>query len=82
MNDAERRIRIAINRCSTAFAKWWCDSGRYLRVVRMITGGTAAPTSRPARLSSLPAVSAAEMAARKAAIDALLAARAPEDPGH
>jgi hypothetical protein len=42
MNRVERRVRNMINPYSTAFARWWCHSGRYMGLPRMITGGKAA----------------------------------------
>jgi len=42
MNRVERRVRNMINPYSTAFARWWCHSGRYIRLPHMITGGKAA----------------------------------------
>lgn len=70
MNRIERQIRNMVNPFSTAFAGWWCHSGRYLLPVRMISG-TARPSRRAAALHRhLPA---AEMAARRAAVDAVLA---------
>ena len=41
MNRIERRIRNLINPYSTAFALWWCHSGRF-----MIPGNRAAARSR------------------------------------
>ena len=41
MNRIERRIRNLINPYSTAFAFWWCHSGRF-----MISGNRAAVRSR------------------------------------
>jgi hypothetical protein len=49
MNRIERRVRNMINPYSTAFARWWCHSGRYLRLVRMITGDKAAGPPRRRR---------------------------------
>jgi hypothetical protein len=42
MNRIERRVRNMINPYSTAFAAWWCHSGRYMRLPLMITGSKAA----------------------------------------
>jgi hypothetical protein len=42
VNRIERRVRNMINPYSTAFAIWWCDSTRYWRLPRMITGNRAA----------------------------------------
>jgi hypothetical protein len=84
MNRIERRVRNMINPCSTAFARWWCHSGRYMRLVRMITGNKAAAQSGTRGPSTYGANGDASeafglhpptpsMAARRAAIDALLA---------
>jgi hypothetical protein len=93
----ERRLRNMINPYSTAFARWWCHSGRYVRLARMSTGNQAAAQSRlrrPAapgangvapqgfglhsqvsRRSGKASVTCelARQAARRAAIDAVLA---------
>jgi hypothetical protein len=45
VNRIERRVRNMINPYSTAFATWWCQSSRYWRLPRMITGDR--PTARP-----------------------------------
>jgi hypothetical protein len=42
MNRVEKRVRNMINPYSTAFARWWCHSGRYMRLPRMITGNKTA----------------------------------------
>jgi hypothetical protein len=42
MNRVERRVRDLINPYSTAFASWWCHSGRYWRLPRAITGNKTA----------------------------------------
>jgi hypothetical protein len=42
MNRVERRVRDLINPYSTAFAIWWCDSARYRRLPRAITGNKTA----------------------------------------
>ena len=82
MNRIEGRIRNLINPYSTAFARWWCHSGRYL-----IPGNRAAARSRrrpamPRRAQGVPDASAgrsatdlwiAAQAARRAAVDELLA---------
>jgi hypothetical protein len=90
MNRMERRVRNMINPYSTAFAGWWCHSGRYTSLARLITGHK--PAARPGRrgpakpgatgdVAVYPSASA--MAARRAAMDALLArmAEGEEGPG-
>jgi hypothetical protein len=57
-----------LNRSSTAFARWWCHSGRHTRLGRMITV-TAARRSE----AQQPATNGEAMAARRAAVDAVLA---------
>ena len=42
MNRVERRVRDLINPYSTAFASWWCQSARYGRLPRAITGNKTA----------------------------------------
>ena len=80
MNRIERRVRDMVNPYSTAFAGWWCRSGRYLRPVRMITGMHAVAGPRPASRERLAVrASASTMAARKAAVDAVLAKQAAKD---
>jgi len=69
VNRIERRVRNMINPYSTAFARWWCHSARYLPLVRIFSGAGGS-ARRPRRH-----VPAAEMAARRAALDALLASR-------
>jgi hypothetical protein len=69
-----------LNRSSTAFARWWCHSGRHTRLGRMITATAAwrAEAQQPATNGEAvgactlhaPTVS---MAARRAAVDAVLA---------
>jgi hypothetical protein len=74
MNRIERRIRNLVNPYSTAFAFWWCHSARYLPLIRMISGTKGAPRPRVNRPRALYGhLSAAEMAARRAAIDAVMA---------
>jgi hypothetical protein len=83
MNRIERRIRNLINPYSTAFARWWCHSGRHL-----IPGSRAAACSRrlgsamPRPHHGVPDASTgrsatdswlATQAARRSAIDELLA---------
>ncbi len=76
MSSFERRVRNTINPYSTAFSRWWCQSGRYLAPVRMITGhyragryaaGPARPRPR-ATAGSVPPP--AVMDGRRAALDA------------
>lgn len=38
MNRIERRARALINPYSTGFSRWWCRSGRHMRLSRMIIG--------------------------------------------
>jgi len=86
MHRLERRVRNMINPWSTAFARWWCLSARHWRLTRLVTGNKAAPRrSRPAprrptrsELEELSRKSSAVMAARRAAIDALLAGEPTE----
>ncbi len=79
MNRIERRIRNMVNPYSTAFAGWWCHSARYLPVIRIISGATGAPRSRVRGAEALYRHTAAEMAARRAAIDEVLASRHEAD---
>ena len=73
MNRIERRIRNIINPYSTAFAGWWCHSARYLPLIRVISGAKGVPRP-PRRTGRLPGhIPAATMAARRAAVDALMA---------
>jgi hypothetical protein len=89
MNRIERRIRNLINPYSTAFARWWCHSGRYL-----IPGNRAAARSRrrrsavPRPAHGVPDASAgrsatdlwiAAQAARRAAVDELFASMDKRD---
>lgn len=46
MNRIERRLRDALNPCSTAFTRWWCRSGRYLPLVNRLTGQRRRPVPR------------------------------------
>jgi hypothetical protein len=68
MNRIERRMRNLINPYSTAFAGWWCHSGRF-----MTPGSRAA--ARSLRLRP------AAQAARRAAVDELLAGMGKGDDG-
>jgi len=81
MNGIEKRVRNAINPYSTAFSRWWCQSGRYLLPGRL----SRRPAGRPdgAARAAHRRVSSASMAARRAAIDDLLASppqKRREDP--
>ena len=89
MNPIERRVRNMINPYSTAFARWWCHSGRHTSLARMIAAagsrwsGHAAPgpdddAAEAGRLHP-PTTS---MAARRAAVDAVLAERGDRGPGN
>lgn len=49
MTSIERRVRALINPYSTAFARWWCYSGRYVFRPKM---RKAAGQSIPARRAS------------------------------
>lgn len=90
MNRIERRVRNFINPYSTAFAMWWCHSGRYLGIGRMMTGTKDRPRLGLSELSELRArrdalratrpVARSSMAARRAAIDGILSAD-QIDPG-
>jgi hypothetical protein len=77
MNRIERRIRNMVNPFSTAFAGWWCHSARYLPLVRIISGATGISRRRRRRMNQAWTLaqhhSAAEMAARRAAVEAVLA---------
>jgi hypothetical protein len=88
MNRFERRVRRLVNPYSTAFAGWWCHTGRYTLVARLTPGVKAAtgprPPYRPARphrrgaapgdLAPSPEV----MARRRAALDAMFADDRPD----
>lgn len=91
MNRIEKRIRNLINPYSTAFAGWWCHSGRYLRVAQVIPGNRAGARPRPRRPTT-PGTHAstpfaarssdhwlATQAARRTAVDEVLASL---DDGH
>jgi hypothetical protein len=64
MNSIERRVRDVINPYSTAFARWWCHSGRYMRLSMMITGHKAAGARRSGPAS--PSVPGRDMNAGEA----------------
>lgn len=66
-----------INPYSTAFARWWCRSGRYMRLSTMITGHQAAYARRPS--SVRPSIPAHEMARRREAVDRVVADLADDD---
>jgi hypothetical protein len=77
MNRIERQIRNMVNPYSTAFAGWWCHSARYLPLVRMISGARGVSRRRMRMMNQAQMLylqhSAAEMAARRAAVDAVIA---------
>ncbi|MGH3189787.1 MAG: hypothetical protein ACRDPY_30630 [Streptosporangiaceae bacterium] len=80
MNRIERRMRNLVNPYSTAFAGWWCHSARYLPLIRTISGTRGA--ARPPR-RAWPAdrqVPAGQAAARRTAVDAVLASRERPSP--
>jgi hypothetical protein len=82
MNRIEKRIRNLVNPYSTAFARWWCHSGRYLSPGRRRATGSRRPgRTRP---GANPRVDDAVLrrssdrwlatqAARRTAVDELLA---------
>jgi hypothetical protein len=74
MNRVERRVRSLINPYSTAFAMWWCHSGRYLGLVQMVSGDQASARPRPAMppVPPSPDLRLAAQALRRAAIDEVL----------
>jgi hypothetical protein len=84
VNRIERRVRDLINPYSTAFARWWCLSGRYTRVARLTPGVKAATGPRPPLAPRRPrrgsagadlvTASPEVMARRRAALDAMVAA--------
>lgn len=76
MNRFERRIRRMLNPYSTAFAMWWCHVGRRTRLARRIMAMDPARRRHQTAGEGTPGTpgrGAAVMAARRAAIDALLA---------
>jgi len=85
MNRIEKRVRNLINPYSTAFASWWCHSGRYLRIAQVIPGyrtGARPRRRRPAtpgvNMSTPFAARSSDpwlatQAARRAAVDEVLA---------
>ena len=91
MNRIERRVRDLINPYSTAFAGWWCFSGRYTWAARLTPGVKAATGPRPPFAPHRPrrggaglglAQSSPEiMAKRRAALDAMFADDRPGGPG-
>ncbi len=75
-----------INPYSTSFARWWCRSGRHTRPGRMITAATGrlsqavrADTGGEIADGCVFHAPASSMAARRAAIDAILAGSGSED---
>jgi len=88
MNRIERRVREIINPYSTAFARWWCDTGRRTRLGRMIeaAGARLPGRAQPGRGDGAPEAGplhrpTTSMADRRAAIDAILAEEADDRPG-
>jgi hypothetical protein len=76
VNRIERRIRNMVNPYSTAFAGWWCHSARYLPLIRIFSGTSGASRPRVRRARELHRrTSAAAMAARRTAIDEVLASQ-------
>jgi hypothetical protein len=74
VNEIERRVRNLVNPYSTAFARWWCHSGRYMLAGYM--SPRPANRVRPDRLDREELRSRVPedvMAKRRAAIDALMA---------
>lgn len=73
MNPIARRVRNMINPYSTALTRWCRHSGLYLRLLAMITGRArgSGPGRRPSPGHGVP--TRAEMAARRNAIDELMA---------
>ena len=91
MNRIERRVRDLINPYSTAFAGWWCHSGRYTRAARLTPGVKAATSPRPPSAAHRPRRAGAGlefaqpppeiMARRRAALGAMFADDPPAGPG-
>jgi hypothetical protein len=80
MNRIERRVRNFINPYSTAFAAWWCHSGRFLmfRSRRNMSDQAALlrrSSRRPGHPGRLGHVASPSMAERRAAVDEVLASR-------
>jgi hypothetical protein len=86
MNRIERRVRNLINPYSTAFARWWCHAGRYMRIAQVIPGNGPGARPRPApsganprapfaarSFRSSPEAWLSTQAARRAAVDQVLA---------
>ena len=48
MSSIERRVRSLINPYSTAFARWWCHSGRYTFRPKMRKAALYRGSARPA----------------------------------
>jgi hypothetical protein len=82
MKRFERRVRNLINSYSTAFARWWCHSGRYLIPGCRAAAGSRRPRrARPIANPGIPDAvirrrsadsSLAVQAARRAAVDEVL----------
>jgi len=83
MNRFEMRVRNLINPYSTAFARWWCHSGRYLipgngRAAGPRRSRRARPGAQPGHPPAVIRRPAADpwlatQAARRAAVDEVLA---------
>ncbi len=75
-----RRLRAAVNPLSTALSRWCHWAVRY-----MLTGNGPTPSQRRSlrRMTMRATItpSEAEMQARRAAIDELMASDAPDDDG-
>jgi hypothetical protein len=90
VNRIERRVRDLINPYSTAFAGWWCFSGRYTWAARLTPGVKAATGPRPPVAPHRPRRAGAglglappspeTMAKRRAALDAMFAERTSDGP--
>jgi hypothetical protein len=73
MNPIAGRVRNMINPYSSALTRWWRHSGLHVRLLAMITGRVrgSGPGRRRSPAHGVP--TRAEMAARRSAIDALMA---------
>jgi hypothetical protein len=82
VHEIERRVRNAVNPYSTAFARWWCHSGRYLLPAKVSHRPATAVRLDRLRAERLAArVPPDVMAKRRAALDALLAESRDEREG-
>jgi hypothetical protein len=88
MSRIESRIRKLINPYSTAFTAWWCHAGRRTRLGRSIeaAGSRRHGHAAPSLPGGAPEASrlhrqTTSMAARRAAIDAILANRGDDGQG-